>query len=289
MSNKRYLTTILLAAVFCLFVQPIKAQDVYTKLDSITIERMLDGARKQPRDINLPIYFARQFLGRPYVAHTLEVTPQEQLIVNTRQFDCTTLVETTTALTLCARRQQYTFKDYADMLRLLRYHDDVQKTYASRLHYFSDWIITNSGRSLVREIQFPETFFSATQTLLVNYMSNHSSAYKALVAQPVLIHDIVKQEKQLTGQTFKYIPAKKITNNEELRQIIHDGDIIAITTSKKGLDIAHLGFAVWRNNGLHLLNASQVHKKVVEESMTLRQYLSKHPSFTGIRIIRINR
>ena len=63
---------------------------------------------------------------------------------------------------------------------------------------------------------------------------------------------------------------------------------MATSCDKPGLDIAHLGFAVWRADGLHLLNASQLHRKVVEEPMTLRYYLSKHPSFTGIRVVRIN-
>ena len=75
---------------------------------------------------------------------------------------------------------------------------------------------------------------------------------------------------------------------EALRKAVSDGDIIAITCNKPGLDIAHLGFAVWQKDGLHLLNASQIHKKVVQEPMTLYQYLQKHPSHTGIRIIRIN-
>jgi hypothetical protein len=74
-----------------------------------------------------------------------------------------------------------------------------------------------------------------------------------------------------------------------MRQAVRDGDIIAITCSKPGLDIAHLGFAVWRDDGLHLLNASQLHKRVVEEPMLLGQYLQKHPSHTGIRIVRIER
>ena len=38
---------------------------------------------------------------------------------------------------------------------------------------------------------------------------------------------------------------------------------------------------------LHLLNASMLHKKVVEEPMTLYQYLQQHSTHTGIRIIRI--
>jgi hypothetical protein len=72
-----------------------------------------------------------------------------------------------------------------------------------------------------------------------------------------------------------------------LRQAINDGDIIAITCKKEGLDIAHLGFAVWHADGLHLLNASMLHKEVVEEPMTLYQYLQQHSTHTGIRIIRI--
>jgi hypothetical protein len=37
-----------------------------------------------------------------------------------------------------------------------------------------------------------------------------------------------------------------------------------------------------------LLNASQLHHRVVEEPMTLDRYLKKHPKHTGIRIIRLN-
>ena len=80
-----------------------------------------------------------------------------------------------------------------------------------------------------------------------------------------------------------------VGNHKLLRTVIKDGDIIAITCNKPGLDIAHLGFALWRKDGLHLLNASQLHHKVVIEPMTMYQYLQKHPSHTGIRIIRINK
>ena len=78
-----------------------------------------------------------------------------------------------------------------------------------------------------------------------------------------------------------------VRNQALLRQAGNDGDIIAITCKKAGLDIAHLGFAVWKDGNLHLLNASMLHKKVVEEPMTLYQYLQQHSTHTGIRIIRI--
>ena len=43
----------------------------------------------------------------------------------------------------------------------------------------------------------------------------------------------------------------------------------------------------YAKDGLHLLNASMIHKKVVEEPMPFYQYLQKHSSHTGIRVLRI--
>ena len=270
-----------------LSVQPAVAQVTYNSTDSVEIEGLLNSVSGMPGNVNLPLHFARHFVGRPYVAHTLEVNDKEQLVVNTRQLDCTTLVETVTALTLCAKQHKYSFGDYTSMLRSLRYRGGNCEDYTSRLHYFTDWILDNCSMKMVREIQGPVPPFSATQRINVNYMSTHPDAYKALKDNPKYVSTIQQQEKSLTGRVFRYIPASAVDNSELLRKTIHDGDIIAITCNKKGLDIAHLGFAIWQSDGLHLLNASSIHHKVVEETMTLSQYLKMHPTFTGIRIIRI--
>ena len=257
----------------------------YQRADSLKICRLLRDANKQ----TTTLWFARQFLNIPYVAHTLEVNPAEQLVVNTRQLDCTTLVETVTALTLCAHQGKRSWNDYLTTLRTLRYRKGKLDGYPSRLHYFSDWIADKTAMSIVKEIQSPNPPFSAVQHINVNYMSTHPDAYQALKAHPEWVSVIRQQEETLSGITSRYIPKSALKRNTKaLRQAVHDGDIIAITCNKKGLDIAHLGFAVWKKDGLHLLNASQIHKKVVQEPMTLYQYLQKHPSHTGIRIIRIN-
>ena len=257
----------------------------YQRADSLKICRLLRDANKQ----TTTLWFARQFLNIPYVAHTLEVNPAEQLVVNTRQLDCTTLVETVTALTLCAHQGKRSWNDYLTTLRTLRYRKGKLDGYPSRLHYFSDWIADKTAMSIVKEIQSPNPPFSAVQHINVNYMSTHPDAYQALKAHPEWVSVIRQQEETLSGTISRYIPKSALKRNTKaLRQAVHDGDIIAITCNKKGLDIAHLGFAVWKKDGLHLLNASQIHKKVVQEPMTLYQYLQKHPSHTGIRIIRIN-
>jgi hypothetical protein len=261
-----------------------EAQVTYQQADSITVCQLL--AKAKPTTSTL--WFARQFLGVPYVAHTLEVNDNEQLVVNTRQLDCTTLVETVTALTLCARQGKRSWNDYLQTLRTLRYRQGVLTDYTSRLHYFSDWIADKQAMKIVSEIQSPNPPFTAVQRVSVNYMSTHPAAYKALKAQPKLVSVIRQQEQRLTGTRARYIPKSALRRSTKaLRQAVHDGDIIAITCKKKGLDIAHLGFAVWQKDGLHLLNASMIHKKVVEEPMPFYQYLQKHSSHTGIRVLRI--
>ena len=260
-----------------------QAQVTYTTTDSITICRLLKEA---PRKAST-LWFARQFHGIPYVAHTLEVNDNERLVVNTRQLDCTTLVETVTALTICVQQEKRRWADYLRTLRTLRYRQGVMDGYTSRLHYFTDWIDDKQLMGIVSEIQGPNPPFTALQKVQVSYMSQHPQSYKALKANAALVPVIKRQEQALTGKTYRYIPKQAIRNTQLLRQTIKDGDIIAITCNKKGLDIAHLGFAVWQKDGLHLLNASSIHHKVVTEPLTIRQYLQKHSTFTGVRIIRI--
>lgn len=270
--------------IWALIPLTLCGQVTFERDDSVTICRLLQKAPHRAGSL----WFAHHFLGRPYVAHTLEVNDTEQLVVNTRQLDCTTLVETVVALTLCHEQGKKTWQDYLNMLQTLRYRQGVLQGYPSRLHYFSDWIDDKEQMRLVQEIQGPNPPFTAVQLVSVDFMSTHPQYYQSLTAHPEQVAQIRQQEETLSGKQRRYIPKTDVSNTKLLRQAIHDGDIIAITCNKKGLDIAHLGFAVWKKNGLHLLNASQLRKKVVEEPMTLYRYLQKHPSHTGIRIIRLN-
>ena len=261
----------------------------YMQKDSLTVCRLLAEARQLPPTACLQLFFARKFLGLPYVAHTLEINDDERLVVNTRQLDCTTLVENVTALTLCAQRRQTSWHDFLRTLAAMRYRDGKITDYTSRIHYFTEWITANSKEGIVSEVQAPNPPFSAVQSVSVSFMSTHPNSYKALRQHPEYVAAIRKMERQVSGQRFRYIPKSGVRNHSQLRKAVKDGDIIAITCRKKGLDIAHLGFAVWREGKLHLLNASQLHGRVVEEPKILYDYLQEHPTHTGIRIIRINK
>ena len=258
----------------------------YKKADSVKVVKLLTEASRLSKSTNWMVYFGKQFCGIPYVAKTLENNKNEKLVVNLRQLDCTTFVETTTALSLCMKNGKRTFHDFCYYLRMIRYKHGVVD-YSSRLHYFTQWIDDNSNLGFVSEITSTTKPFTAIQTLNINYMSSHIDLYPMLKGNPVAIRNISKEEKMLTGRKFRYIPKSKIANNMLFRQTIKDGDIIVILTSKKGLDTSHIGIAVWKNDGLHLLNASSLRHKVVVEPKLLRTYMAEQKTQIGIRVVRL--
>ena len=84
-----------------------------------------------------------------------------------------------------------------------------------------------------------------------------------------------------------YIPQVNLGLSKQKMKWVENGDILALCTRKKGLDTTHIGIAVWGADGkLHLLNASQIHKKVVLEPMTLKEYMSNHPSQLGVWVVK---
>lgn len=268
-----------------LFFMPA-ALHAFDRRDSIRIETLLAEGQLLKNNENRMLYFGRKFIGVPYVAHTLDRDTEESIVVNTRELDCTTFVETVTALTLCSQRGEKRFADYCRQLQLLRY-EGGKCQYVKRNHYFTGWIEANAKAGFVSKVQSTKAPFTAVQNVMVNWMTNHVSSYYMLNAHHEWIDGIKKMEASITGRSYRYIPKSAIKNTKLVRATIKDGDIIAILTTKKGLDTTHIGIAVWHKDGLHLLNASSVYKKVVEDSTLFSTYLSRRSYNQGIRLCRV--
>lgn len=259
--------------------------------DSITVERLLVEASRQKADTNWMLWFADKFMGVPYVAHTLDLDSEENLVVNTREMDCTTFVETVVALSKCRQYGATTFADYKRWLAKVRYIDG-EVAYVKRKHYFTTWMEENERQGITTTIETMGEPFTAVQNLKCNFMSTHVDKYSMLKLHHEWIDGIRAMEKAISGRAYHYIPKTLLTrcksNGAMLRNVIHDGDILAIITSIGGLDTSHIGLAHWKKDGLHLINASSVHHKVVDEPMLLHTYMQRHPKQLGIRIARVS-
>lgn len=292
---KHLLTRISLLLAVVLAYAPTATALTYQPSDSTTVVTLLQKGARQPAGENLMLFYANHLLGKPYVGQTLEVNPKEELAVNLRQLDCTTLVENVVALVLTTQQKSLRFSDFCRNLERVRYRDGRLNGYASRNHYFSEWIRSNTAQGFVSEVKgrtkdsrgafYP---FVEAQTLHCTYMSQHPDRYPMLKNDAEALRLIKENERRVNGQTVRYVPRRLLNRSRRELGAIQDGDILAIVTKKEGLDVSHLGLAVWGTDGqLHLLNASQIHKRVVLEPMTLFDYMKKHPTQLGVRVTRV--
>lgn len=252
--------------------------------DRIQVEKWLKEAIGLPQDSCRTLHFAKKMLGVPYVAGTLDGNEEEQLVVHVDQLDCTTFVETVLALCIADKRGERSFDGFKKALIDVRYRNGILDGYASRLHYFSDWIRNNEQMGFVKECT-SETACSQPKELWLDFMTTHVDSYLPMKKNPALVEVMAAQEKKWHGTVVSYIPKEKLNlSPEELK--IKDGDILAMVTNIKGLDIVHVGFAFWKDNQLHLLHASSVAKKVIEDPQTQYESSKKTKAHIGVRAIR---
>ena len=223
------------------------------------------------------------FLGKPYVANTLEITDEEMLVVNLREFDCTTFLETVIALTRTARSEKPSFDAFLAELQQIRYRRGVTDGYASRLHYTSDWVYENEQNGRIRNLSAVLGGINEEKT--IHFMSTHRDAYKHLKTDDAVLQEIVTVEKEINGRGgFAYLPKAKIAS---IASRIPHMAVIGFTTDIEELDISHVGFAFKKGDKLTFMHASSAKKKVVIDEKKLSDYCAGQKSCTGVLVAEI--
>ncbi len=226
----------------------------------------------------LMITIGRSLEGTPYVAHTLEKGIDEKLVVNLREMDCTTFVENCLALSRTIKSGEATYDHFLQELQQIRYRNGIRNEYPSRLHYLSEWLENNAGKSI---ISLPAREFGNIYPNHVNFMSTHPDSYQCLKAKPGFVPELAKLEKAISAKKYFYIPKEKIALIEDQ---LKEGDIVGITTNIEGLDVVHTGLLTRVNGRIHLLHASSKAKQVVISDVPLSDYMADKKIQTGIMI-----
>jgi hypothetical protein len=227
------------------------------------------------------VSIGKTFIGIPYVAKTLEIGEKESLVINLQGLDCTTFVENVLAFSLMLKHNKKDFDSFTDYLETIRYKDGELNGYASRLHYFSEWIADNEHKGLLKDMT--SQIRGVESLKAINFMSTHRELYPFL-KDADNYGKIQASEEFLKSQSICILPQDQIQANEHL---IQSGDIIALTTSIKGLDITHTGIATREADGrIHLLHASTGSMEVEVSKQPLADYLKGIKSNTGIMVAR---
>lgn len=253
----------------------------------LDLRPLVGAGGKNPAETAVSI--GKRFLGVPYAPHTLDQNPAEQLVVTMRAFDCTTYLETVLALSLAYHelpdknnkaQLEPLFRKY---LTQLRYRNGRIDGYASRLHYFSDWLRDNEAKGLLTDVtrELPGSISVAKP---VSYMTTSIYKYPPLT-DPAVFKQVALAEASLSQQPFYFIPKKNIRQAEAH---IQEGDIVMLTAARPGLDMRHVGLAVREPDGqMHLLHASSEQGAVVITSYPLSDYVLWNKRLSGIRIARL--
>jgi choline kinase len=104
------------------------------------------------------------------------------------------------------------------------------------------------------------------------------------LGNPDYVERLKLDEAEIATRTYFYIPKEEISQKENQ---IKSGDLIAITTSMKNLDIVHVGFAIEKNGRIHLLHAGTKNMKVEVSEVPLNDYLKANKSQSGIMVGRL--
>lgn len=221
-----------------------------------------------------------QLLNIPYIGGTLEVVPEECKVVLDK-LDCVTYFENVLAFARILKYDNPTFKDLVNRVRDTRYRNGKVSGYTSRLHYTSDWIYENTSKRIVADIT--KDLGGVPFPINVGFMSQNPKFYDALKKDPSLVANIKKQEDAINKRKYFYIPKHKV---KAIENKLKTGDIIAITTSNKGLDYSHTGMIYKDKQGVaHFLHASSTKKKVTLD-VSISEYLATVKSNTGITVLR---
>jgi len=221
------------------------------------------------------------FLGKPYVSGTLETKKSEHLIVNLREFDCVTFVENVIALVKLVKSGEKSFDAFRRLLHKIRYRQGRLQGYSSRLHYFSDWIYDNQKKGIVRDVT--AEIGGRPFRKEINFMTAHPDLYPPLKNGSNL-RRMKSVERTISRRTLFFIPKKGLRRLEDR---IRDGDLIAITANREGLDVQHVGLAARVKKRIHLLHASNTEGKVVLSKKTLYRYVMGSTARSGIMVGRV--
>jgi hypothetical protein len=247
--------------------------------DEVMADPEIDALRQRPIG-DVMQAFGMRFIGKPYVAGMLDEPEEEQLICSLYGFDCVTFVESTLALARAVKAGDRSYEAFATNIRETRYRGGEMDGYCSRLHYFTEWISDNERRGIVEDVTRDVGGVRLEKT--INFMTEHRQSYPRFASNDSLFTCVREVEERLARQDYYYVPQERI---RAAYGGLRAGDIVALVTNIKGLDVVHTGLVYDAGDaGKGLLHASTSGGVMV--SPDLQEYVQNIRTQIGIVVAR---
>ena len=228
----------------------------------------------------LIVRIGKRQLGKPY-SNPQAVNAPEALSCDLHSFQCVSFVESSLALARCLWRKQTDSGCFLQELQGLRYRNGQISGFASKLHYYNDWLDDNAKRGTL--VLLGAELGGQHDIEVSNYMTRHPQYYPPM-ADPEVFRAVADMETRVNTIHLSLISRSRVADIESQLQ---DGDIIAIGSTKPGMIISHTGFVMRTTDGAtRMLHASSLRHKVVQTTTDLARYLAQRPERHGIYVAR---
>ncbi|EPK0078646.1 DUF1460 domain-containing protein [Klebsiella aerogenes] len=201
-----------------------------------------------------------RFLGTPYQAHTLigSSSMQEKLVTNPSTVDCFTFLDYVRSMAHAS-----SWQTYVSELVKTRYTNGMID-FTGRKHFFTDWAVISprNAQDVTQDI--------SPYTITVNKQLNQKNKKQEYVKGLGII-----------SRRISYIPASAI--DKEVINKLQTGDYVGIYSTKRGLDVSHVGIIIKDHNNIWFRNASSLAKnrKVVDSPFI--RYMATKPGIVVLR------
>lgn len=230
-------------------------------------------------------YLARTAFFQRGVGYDSVQTPAipERLRVELSRFECVTFIESSLAAARCGFREEPTAACFEREVTASRYRGGAISDYASRLHYFDDWIDDNEARKRLKNLTaelggepLSRSYFHISSRVLPR-----SDVSKDALA--VLTREVAATESRLSGVPHLVLSRERAPG---VLDQLEDGDLVAFVRERSGLLVHHAGF-IYRVRGKpRLLHASSYHQRVVLTGEDVVSYLLRRPERLGVLVAR---
>ncbi len=272
-------------SLFVSFVTPASERETLTTKTRAKLQEWYDGVGAPLTRETFGAYLARAAFFQRGVGYDSVPTPKvpERLRVELSRFECVTFIESSLAVARCGFRGEPTAACFERELIASRYRGGALSGYASRLHYFDDWIDDNEARERLENL----TSELGGEPVTRNYFHISARVLPRANVSPealvILTREVAATESRLSGTPHLVVSRERAPRVLERLQ---DGDLVAFVRERSGLLIHHAGF-VYRVRGKpKLLHASSYHQRVVLTREDVASYLTRRPERVGILVAR---
>ena len=229
----------------------------------------------------------KALLGTPYVNYTLEIHDHiESPSVNFQGLDCWTFYEISLAFARMLRVKEADYKpeDLLALVELERYRNGRSDGgYLSRMHFLEEVFADNEIRGL--SVNPTRDLGGEPLQRQIREMTSAWKSYRYLRNNPALLPEMARIQEKVSALPVHHIPKDLVASIEKY---IRTGDIIAITCRDSSAYTCHVGIAVRKANGTHLMHATSRRdkgRKVVLDGR-ISDYLKRSDDHFGIVIYR---